>query len=318
MELSGTEDLVNKGVILRPGAPQPPAMEKTFIVSGLGRGGTSMVASMLLQAGIYMGHHLSEAVYEDLEFAQAFHARNRDLLMRLIASRNTTHRKWGFKIPYVHAALSYRDIGLFRNPHLIVIFRDPVAVAGRTALAEYLDPLTTMRECLDGLKNLVGFVNNTTAPALLLSYEKALLQPDDFIDAIGRFCDIPIAQGLRQSLLKVVEPNAEAYIQTARRRFVGRVEHVVDNVLHGWCWEVGRLRPVELDFFAGDEKILTVPAAEFRPDLLEAQYGNGNHGFSIDLRRFNIDPQQTLQLRVAGREFVLPGSGLMLKDYELP
>jgi hypothetical protein len=313
--MSGTEDLVNKGVILRPGAPSP-GTEKTFIVSGLGRGGTSLVASMLFHAGIYMGHHLSEAVYEDAEFSEAFHARNRDLLMRLIASRNTTHRKWGFKAPHIHAALSYRDVTLFRNPHLIVIFRDPVAVAERTALAEYLDPLTTMRECLDGLKSLVGFVDNTTAPALLLSYEKALLKPDHFINAMARFCGIPLDAGQRQSLLKVVQPNADAYIRTARRRFLGRVEHIVDNVLHGWCWEVGSLLPVELDCYAGDEKILTFKAGEFRPDLLEAQYANGNHGFSLDMRRFNVDPKQLIEVRVTGREFVLPGSGMMLRDYE--
>jgi hypothetical protein len=314
--MSDTEDLVNKGVILRPGAARPAGPEKTFIVTGLGRGGTSLAASMLFHAGIYMGHHLAEAVYEDLEFTEAFHARNRDLLLRLIASRNTAHQKWGFKAPHIHAALSYQDIGLFRNPHLIVIFRDPVAVAGRTAIAEYLDPLTAMRECLDGLKNLVGFVDNTIAPALLLSYEKALLKPEPFIEAIARFCDIPLDQGQRQSLLAVVQPNAEAYIRTARRRFVGRVEHILDNVLHGWCWEVGSLLPIELDCYAGDEKILTIKAAEFRRDLLEAQYANGNHGFSVDLRRFNIDPHRTLQVRVTGRDFVLPGSGLMLREYE--
>jgi hypothetical protein len=315
-EMSVTEDQVNKGVILRPGAARPAGTEKTFIVSGLGRGGTSLAASILFHAGIYMGHHLAEAVYEDLEFTEAFHARNRDLLMRLIASRNTTHRMWGFKTPHIHAVLGYQDIGLFRNPHLIVIFRDPVAVAGRSALAEYLDPLTAMRECLDGLKNLVGFVDNTTAPALLLSYEKALLKPEHFIDAVTRFCGIALDQEQRQSLLKVVQPDAEVYIRTARRRFVGRVEHILDHVLHGWCWEVGSLLPIELDCYAGDEKILTFKAAEFRPDLLEARYANGNHGFSLDLRRFNIDPQQTLEVRVAGRDFLLPGSGLTLREYE--
>jgi hypothetical protein len=316
--MSGTEDLVNKGVILRPGAPPPAGAEKTFIVTGRGRGGTSLAASILFHAGIYMGHHLAEAVYEDLEFIEAFHSRNRDLLVRLIASRNAAHPQWGFKTPHLHARLSYQDMGLFRNPHLIVIFRDPVAVAERSALAEYLDPFRAMQESLDALKNLVRFVNNTTAPALLLSYEKALLKPDDFIDAMARFCGIPLDQGQRRILLNAVQPNAEAYIKVARRRFVGRVEHIVDNVLRGWCWEIGSLLPIELDFHLGDEKILTFRAAEFRTDLLEARFANGNHGFSIDLRRFTVDPNQKVQVRITGRDFVLPGSGLMLKEYERP
>ena len=86
----------------------------------MGRGGTSLgKTSVLFHAGVYMGHHLAEAVYEDQEFGHAMHTNNRELLTRLIASRNASHRTWGLKIPALHAMIEFQDVSLFRNPYLI-------------------------------------------------------------------------------------------------------------------------------------------------------------------------------------------------------
>ncbi|MFL5256724.1 MAG: hypothetical protein ACJ8AI_28290 [Rhodopila sp.] len=259
--------------------------------------------------------HLAEAVYEDQEFLLALNGHNRDLLLRLITHRNAAHRTWGFKVPGIHVGLEYRDFSLFRNPHLILVFRDPVAVAEHTALAEFRKPLVTMRESLDALRNLLGFVENTTAPALLLSYEKALMKPTVFIDALATFAGLSINDAARNALLGAIQPESKAYIQNARRQYIGLVEHIVDNVLYGWCHELGSLDPVPLELSSGGREILGFQAAGFRPDLLNAQFGNGNHGFSVDLRQFQLDPDQTLEVRIAGREFILPGSGKRLREY---
>jgi len=307
-------ELLNAGIITRPGLKPTGGHEKTLIVSGVGRGGTSLVASVLFHAGVFMGQHLAEAVYEDQEFIAAFHSRQRDVLARLIAQRNASQQVWGFKTPGIHVALDYRELSLFRNPHLIIVFRDPVAIAERAALAEYRNSLTTMRESLDALRNILGFVDNTKAPALLLSYEKALMKPMVFIDALLSFGGVTLKDAARQALLGAIQPESSAYIQRARRQYLGLVEHVVDNVLYGWCHEVGSLDPVQLDLFVGNVRIFGFQAADHRPDLLKAQIGNGNHGFSIDLRRFNLSPEQRLEVRVAGREFLLSGSGRTLHE----
>jgi hypothetical protein len=310
------DNLVNKGILFRPGPPKPAGGCKTLIVTGVGRGGTSLAASVLFHAGVYMGHHLGDAVYEDQEFLHALQTGDRDLLTRLIALRNASHRTWALKIPSLHAMIERQDINLFRNPYFIVMFRDPVAVAERTAIAEYRNALVTMQDTLDAQRDLLGFLLNSAAPALLCSYEKALINPGNFVDTVARFCEIPVDSEKRKSLLAVIEPNPEAYITVARRRYVGRVEHTVNNFLFGWCWEVGSLEPVELDCFVGAERISTFKAANFRSDLLAAQCAEGYHGFSLDLRAFTLDPERPVTVRVAGREFVLPGSGQRLKDYQ--
>jgi len=172
-----------------------------------------------------------------------------------------------------------------------------------------------MRESLDALRSIMAFVENTTAPAMLVSYEKALIKPGVFIDSLANFCGVPLDDSTRQALLGAVQPEPKAYVQRARRQYGGMVEVIVDHVLHGWCLEAGTLAPVDLELFVGNTKLLDFKAADFRQDLLSAQFGNGNHGFSVDLRQFHLNPEQRVDVCVAGREFVLPGSGKMLGEY---
>ncbi|MFL5256725.1 MAG: hypothetical protein ACJ8AI_28295 [Rhodopila sp.] len=48
---------------MRPGTMSVAGHGKTLIISGIGRGGTSLVASVLFHAGVFLGQHLAEAVY---------------------------------------------------------------------------------------------------------------------------------------------------------------------------------------------------------------------------------------------------------------
>ena len=97
----------------------------------------------------------------------------------------------------------------------------------------------------------------------------------------------------RESLLAAIEPNHKSYITVARRRYVGKLEHIADNVLYGWCWQVGSLEPVELDCFVGTERIPTFKAADFRSDLLAAKCAKGYHGFSLELRAIHSESGTT-------------------------
>src|SRR6185437_14481624 len=128
--------LVNRGCIVRPGSANPNAAAegRTYIVSGLARSGTTMAAEVLREAGLYLGTHLAELVCEDLELLTILQEDlrggprrvRRAMLDRAIARRNAEHRDWGFKIPNIHGFLGYADLSRFRNPHLVLIFRDPL------------------------------------------------------------------------------------------------------------------------------------------------------------------------------------------------
>ena len=64
----------------------------------------------------------------------------------------------------------------------------------------------------ENVSRLAEFVAATTCPALLLSYEKALVFPEPFLDAMTKVCGVPLSDDLRRRLMLQVMPNAPDYI----------------------------------------------------------------------------------------------------------
>ncbi|MDQ3797346.1 MAG: hypothetical protein M3294_07255, partial [Pseudomonadota bacterium] len=56
--------------------PSTGPVEKTVIVLGVARGGTSMVAGALSKLGVYMGDAITGVVFEDLTLSRAVERRD--------------------------------------------------------------------------------------------------------------------------------------------------------------------------------------------------------------------------------------------------
>jgi hypothetical protein len=318
MSASGTpiSDLVNKGFIVdRPGASVPGGGGKTFIVTGLYRSGTSLVASVLRQVGIFMGSDINDIVHEDMEMAKVVETRNRAGLKLLIRERNAAYGTWGFKLPMLCESLDHADMALFNDPHVIVPFRDPVAMSVRTSLSEYREPMQALRKASEDQAAMMAFVDRLGCPKLLLSYEKSLVFPGDFVDAITQFCGLPRSDMLRDRLTRLIEPNRETYIAGARRRYEGIIEGVTGGCLYGWCRLSGVPDPVALDLFVDDQLVLEFVADSFRQDLLDAGYGRGCHGFYLDLHKLGLRPNSVIRIRDSVHAIELDNSGRRVRDY---
>lgn len=309
--------LVNKGFIMnRPAVAGTDRGGRTFIVTGLHRSGTSLVASVLRQVGIFMGADLNDNVHEDEALAKILIARDREGLKRTIKERDANYGTWGFKFPMLSDVLSHQDITLFTNPHIIVPFRDPVSVAVRRTLSDYHDPMPALRSTFDEIAAMVAFVDQLDCPTLLLSYEKALVFPVDFVAAMMRFCDLPQSDALRERLIGLIEPNRKAYIDGVRRNFGGTIEGVANGSLQGWSHLTGSAEPVALDLLVDDQPVLAFHADQFRQDLLEAGFGIGHHGFALDLRKLAVRPESVIRIRVATHGIELGNSGRRLHEYD--
>ena len=69
--------------------------------------------------------------------------------------------RWGFKLPDAVAGdLDARQLALFDDPRLIITFRDPVAMAVRTSLSEYQEPMRALRDVVADLAALMAFVGD--------------------------------------------------------------------------------------------------------------------------------------------------------------
>lgn len=318
MSASGTQagELLNKGFIVdRPGTSLPGRAGRTFIVTGLYRSGTSLVASILRQVGIFMGADINDIVHEDEAFAKVIEGQDSDGLKRLIRERNAAYGTWGFKLPMLCRWLDPGDMALFNDPHVIVAFRDPVAISVRASLSEYQAPMQALRDAAGDLAAMVTFVEQLRCPKLLLSYEKALVFPGDFVDAVTQFCGLPQSDALRGRLIRVIEPNRQTYIAGARRRYEGIIEGVTGGCLYGWCRLTGVSDPVALDLLVDDQPVLAFLADAFRQDLLDAGFGKGNHGFYLDLRKLGLRPDSVIRIKVAARAIELDNSGRRVEEY---
>jgi hypothetical protein len=121
----------------------------TVCLLGLPRGGTSMLAWMVAQLGIFMGESIHPSTGEDAAFLS--HEGDRAIftepaqaprraafmtgLAATIAARNAAHDVWGWKDPLAPYYLT-EIAGQLRQPRLIIVARDLAAIAQREALEE--------------------------------------------------------------------------------------------------------------------------------------------------------------------------------------
>jgi hypothetical protein len=311
------DDLTNRGVIInRPAGPSVRG-GRTLIVTGLYRSGTSLVAAILRHPGIFMGRQINDAVIEDEEVGAALHSGDDGALRRLIDERNASHGTWGFKIPQVHTDLRPEQLALFDNAHLIVTFRDIAAIAVRNSLSEYRDAMTALRDAVGQLAGLVAYLDSVSAPSLLLSYEKALIFPGDFVDALLLFSGLPSDAAVRGRLVGLVEPNRKAYFSRARRIYRGRIDGFAHGCVLGWCQRIGSNDPVRLELFIDDRLVRSFLADVLLKNLLDAEVGAGAHGFVVDLTGLQARPDAIIRVGIAGRVIELENSGQRLECYQM-
>jgi membrane protein involved in D-alanine export len=91
---------------------------------------------------------------------------------------------------------------------------------------------------------------------------------------------------------------------------VGEVERADCYQIYGWAWD--KYQPnakVNVDIWDGDQYLMTIPADQFRQDLVDAGYGNGEHGFRI-ITPPPLDKRGShrIHLRIAGTKQELTNS----------
>lgn len=302
----------NHGIARQPDANPPQRGGKTFIVTGLHRSGTSLVAAILRQVGIFMGSEINDIVHEDETLVKILVNRDIDALTQVIRERNEAYGTWGFKFPMLSQRLGPDELALFSHPRIIVPFRDPVSVAVRKSLSEYQQPMQALRTAVEEQAETLAFIDQLECPSLLLSYEKSLVFPHEFIEAILRFCDLPRGDALRDRLIRLIEPNQQTYIAQVRRRYGGVIDGTFDGWLHGWCCLTQMHDPVTLELWVDDSMRATFVADRFRQDLVDAGHGTGHHAFAVDLGKLRLQPSSVIRIKVAAHDVELENSGQRL------
>lgn len=204
------ENLENTGI--RVLNDSPIDQYGTIIVVGVPRSGTTMVARALSALGIYIGADIDHSVQEDLRIATAIESGNDLEVAKVVDAYNARHKVWAFKRPTAYQRIKPE---LFRNPRFVVVFRDPVSVAVREEISVGFDFRQQLRQVAEWSKDLVDFAFAQAVPTMLVSYEKALLQPELFVRELAGFVGARSSEGA----VRAIEPSPRDYLRKSQSRF---------------------------------------------------------------------------------------------------
>lgn len=289
--------LRNSGLLVVREATESQAA-RTFIVVGVARGGTTMVAKALHDLGIPMGERLS-SVYEDVDVCRPMEDGDAIGLRDIVARRNASYPKWGFKRPgAAHYVRKFESE--FRNPCYVIVFRDILALTNRNRLSVGQDVLNGLRLAAKEYVKLAELSAALEAPTLLVSYEKALMDPDGFVASLAAFAGIddPVCVERARG---AVDPGNDRYLEESRtRRGVGRLDGVVERRVKGWAALTGVAEAVDVRLVLNGEELGVVRADVPRNDL-KGYHPDGARAFEFPLPdSVVLAPGDVLGARIVG------------------
>ena len=207
--------------------PLPP--NRTFVVLGSGRGGTTMVAGTIAILGVQMNNasvDIDEANAEDLDILAASQGREiieRDGLGRLglvtvvsqearltklteiINHRNHLNSIWGFKDPSAYIYLE-QILCKLRNPRIVVVYRDIMAIAERELIANAVPIQDGLQLALDRYGAIQELVRKLGLPTLFISYERAKFRREKFVRSLSEFLEVDCDDKKMAEALDFISP----------------------------------------------------------------------------------------------------------------
>jgi hypothetical protein len=210
------------------GDPDTSAANRTVVVAGMPRGGTTMVAECLVNLGLPMGVPTPAPYnFEDPEFQDLLHLENpgpldQPRLESLIERRNAANPVWGFKFPLAINSLGILERAL-RNPQFILVFRDVAAAAAREVISAGMGATYAMRRGLVLQQRMIDFAESSRAPCMLLSYEKALQFPDVFVNLLVSWCAWPASTEQTKRAYATVVANRQPYVSDTEKDGLRRI-----------------------------------------------------------------------------------------------
>jgi hypothetical protein len=213
--------------------------QKSVIVLGLARSGTSVVAAILRALGVDMGFSVRDKAnpygsLEDRDFAQ-LHKKIFDLagnktywnppapeailslkeqcdplIRELVENKSRARPVWGWKHPRTILTLEL-FLPYLENPHLIAIFRNPLGIANSSV--EHTKNYTADKVDFFQALRLVNFYyaemfkileRHRALPAITVAFEDVVSQPMREAEKLANFVQLRLTEEKRAQIDKMV------------------------------------------------------------------------------------------------------------------
>jgi len=157
-------------------APKVTSEQRTYIILGLGRSGTSFISSVLGYFGIFSGDRVTKGNLEDMRLIVQIEAEDYTAAKTVIEDYNARFDVWAYKRPSMLLRAAATE-SLFRNPHYIFTHRDFFALALRNEMDISRDIAESMRKSVAASKHFYSFMETSSSPCLHLSFELMDAEP---------------------------------------------------------------------------------------------------------------------------------------------
>jgi hypothetical protein len=202
----------NAGVARRE-APDRPSADK-LLITGVGRGGTTAIATIAREFGYHLGTRRTNLENEDLnDLLARDQTEFRDRLLRL----SEEHPRFAFKSPKMRSSAAVETlIGLPNTFSLMIVFRDPLAVTMRNESAMGYDWEGGLGVAAREQLKLVRLAESWPHSLMLISYEKLLVSKREVIGQMAEFCRVTDPEAIENAFNKV-EPSSRPYLRGIRK-----------------------------------------------------------------------------------------------------
>ncbi|MFV8819967.1 hypothetical protein [Haliea sp. E17] len=190
--------------------------ERTYVVLGVSRGGTSAIAGWLNILGVPMGRSGKPPLFEDLRMNRAL-AAGIEAAEQQIAENNAEQPVWGFKgnaIQQPYGEIARR----LRNPVFVVIFRDLLAIANRARLSASRDVGWILQKQAQEYARIADFVATGGYYSVLLSFEKLNACTEDVLAQFSAALALPMDEAVRERALQFIRPAPEDYLRVSKAK----------------------------------------------------------------------------------------------------
>lgn len=309
------ETLINKGCVTF-NLPEHIPTERTIVVVGTARGGTSIAAGTLNHLGVAMfGAHAP--VFEDINLSTAFESKDAKKYTKIIKKYNK-EAVWAWKRP---SSLGYLDLveTEIRNPFYVVVVRDALSVGARNGLSMGHDVVASMKATLAQQETILDFVSTTKSPVMMVSVEKVKQYPQSFVESLVSFSGVSPDENQIESAINFIEPEPMEYIEASRiNRSHGQIGGIKNGFLYGWgCW-MYRPEAVEIELSINNELMATTLADEMRTHAKgKANMRDGLCGYRFNLSDYNLSPGDKISVQVKGEVRDLKKSPITLNQSHL-
>jgi hypothetical protein len=183
--------IIGKGTYFKPFGSE--SRFSKILVTGLGRSGTSAVASILRHLGYFLGPKISN--HENPELRGLLAKRDFDTINALLNKYLQEHSLFAWKDPKLYSKEAAEWIGTLGDDWLvIVIMRDPVAITLRRMYSDQVAFSDIFGTVIKNQEKLSLFVQSINKSVLLVSYEKLILKPANVIKELSSYCSIPLLE----------------------------------------------------------------------------------------------------------------------------